>query len=209
MSTDPDDENSGENVDSKVARLLAVYGLGEEYGDRLEELWTADGDRRESLRTLADRFNKRLLESAMTDAGMTTVDGEVANLYRLLTSDEVSSGDRTEARRRLEQNGIDVDELLDDFVTYQAIRTYLKEVQKATYDHTTETTRDGVQQRIDRVVGRTASVAEGQLEQLRQKGELTLDSFRLLVDVQVYCEGCNTQYEISELLERGGCDCEE
>jgi hypothetical protein len=116
---------------SKVARLIGEYGLGEEFGDELERRWTADGDERESLRDLADAFNRRLLESALTAAGASTVSGEASNLYRLLTGDDVSSGMRTEARARLERDGVDVDQLERDFVTYQAIRAHLTEYRDA------------------------------------------------------------------------------
>lgn len=102
--------NAGRNV-------FKHYELGQQFGDRLEDLWTAEGDERESLRSLADRFNRRLLAAAMDDAGMAALEWEVANLYRLLTSDDVSSGNRTEARRRLEQNGIDIEQLERDLVT--------------------------------------------------------------------------------------------
>lgn len=193
--------------DSKVGRLIEKYEL-DGVGVELESRWTREEDR-SSLRELADWFNQRLLERALSEAGLQTVDGEVTNSYRVLTDDSVSQGDRVQLRRRLEGAGADVDEVLDDFVSYQAIRTYLTEVRDATYDRGTKTTPDGVRERIDRLVGRTGTVAQGQLEQLRENGDLTLDEFRLLVDIQVYCEGCNTQFEFADLLERGGCHCQE
>jgi hypothetical protein len=209
MPTDIDDVNSEGKADNKVARLLEEYGLGSDFGDRLEELWTAEGSERESLRTLADRFNERLLESAMADAGMSTVDGEVANMYRLLTADDVSSGNRTEARRRLAENGIDVEQLERDFVTYQAIRSYLKDYRGAEYESGSETTRtDSVIETIQRLKSRTRSVAEKNLEQLRETGRITLGEFRLFIDISVLCEECDTQYEFVELIKRGGCECE-
>ncbi|MFB6084404.1 MAG: rod-determining factor RdfA [Halorientalis sp.] len=203
-----DEDEAGGKIDSKVARLIDDYGLGAAYGDRLESLWTAEGSERESLRELADRFNKRLLEAAITAAGMSTVDGEVANIYRLLTADDVSSGNRTEARRRLEQNGIDVDQLEQDFVTYQAIRSYLKEYRSVQYeDGSHGDRRDSVIDTVQRLKSRTRSVAEKSLDQLRGADRITLGEFRLFIDISVHCEDCNSQYGVVELIERGGCDC--
>jgi hypothetical protein len=208
MSSNTDGEDDS-TVDSKVARLIDNYGLGATYGDQLETLWTADGSERESLRTLADRFNKRLLEVAITDARMSTVDGEVANIYRLLTDNGVSSGNRIEARRRLEQHGIDVDELTQDFVTYQAIRTFLKEYRGVQYEDESQADRtDSVIDRIQRLKSRTRSVAETSLDQLRGADRITLGEFRLFIDIGVHCEECNSQYEFVELVERSGCDCQ-
>ena len=194
---------------SKVARLIEEYDLGPSLGDELEARWTSDGDDRLSLRDLAALFNRRLLEAAMSDAGMASVDGDVENLYRLLTADDVSSGMRTEARARLERNGVDVDQLERDFVTYQAIRSYLKDYRGAEYEDISDADRiENVTNTIQRLRSRLRSVVEGSLDQLRTTGRLTLGEFRLLVDVDVLCEDCGAQYDVFDLLEQGGCDCE-
>lgn len=206
MPTENDDETT---PDSKVARLIDEYQLGEQFGQRLEDLWTADNGERESLRALADRFNKRLLGAAIADAGLSIVDGEVDNLYRLLTSDDVSSGNRTEARERLRRNGIDIEQLESDFVTYQAIRSYLKEFRGATYERDSETTRvETVLQTIQRLKSRTRSVAEKSLQQLTDADHISLGEFRVFIDISVLCEDCDTQYGIVELLRKGSCDCQ-
>lgn len=103
--------------DIKVARLIKTYELELVVGDRLDDTMTADGDRRESLWSLADRFKRRLLEATMADARMATLDGEVSNIYRLLTEDGVSNRNRTKVRQRLEELSIDVEQLTWDFVT--------------------------------------------------------------------------------------------
>jgi hypothetical protein len=203
------DAEDTSTVNSKVARLIDDYALGESYGSRLESLWTSEGSERESLRALADRFNRRLLEAAMTDAGMSTVDGEVANIYRLLTDDDVSSGNRIEARRRLEQEGVDVDQIERDFVTYQAIRSYLKEYRGAHYQDERQTDRvDSIVDTIQRLKSRIRSVTEQSLDQLQKKGHLNLGRYRLFIDISVHCEECNAQYEVIDLVQRGGCDCQ-
>jgi len=203
------DRSDSEKVDNKVARLIDEYGLGEQFGERLEELWTADGDERESLRALANRFNKRLLEAAMVDAGLATVDGEVTNLYRLLTSNEVSSGDQIEVQNRLERDGVDVEQLERDFVTYQAIRSYLKGFRGIEYDQKKETTRtDSVILTIQRLRSRTRSVAEKNLGQLKRTGRIALGEFRIFIDISILCEDCNTQYELVEFLREGSCECQ-
>jgi hypothetical protein len=205
MTTDRDDSG---RPSSKVARLIDQYGLGEAFGDELERRWTADGEERESLRDLADRFNRRLLGSALTAAGTATVSGEVDNLYRLLTADDVSSGMRTEARARLERDGVDVEGLEGDFVTYQAIRSYLTEYRDAEYEEPSDSEQvESVVDTIQRLRSRLRSIAEGSLDRLRSTDRLTLGTFRLFVDVDVLCEDCGAQYGAVELLERGGCDC--
>lgn len=203
-------ENDAEGTSGrrpKVARLLDEYDL-ETLGTELERLWTTDTDERRSLRDLADYFNRRLLTVAMAEAGMQTLDGESENIYRLLTAGDVSDADRQRTRRRLEREGVDVDDLLEDFVTYQAIRTYLREYRGAEYTRSNEDRTVAEKTNIQRLRGRIAAVTEGKFEQLRDGGHVDLGEFRVLVDVAVVCEDCGTQYEASELLDRGACDCE-
>jgi hypothetical protein len=205
--------DSGPSTDdrpsSKVARLIDEYDLGASFGDRLEARWTDEGDARLSLRDLADLFNQRLLAAALERAGASTIDGEAENLYRLLTDDDVSSGMRTEARARLDREGVDVDALERDFVTYQAIRSYLVEYRDAEYVETTDADRvEKVADTVRRLQSRIRSITEGSLDRLRSTDRLTLGTFRLFVDVDVLCEDCGAQYGVDELLERGGCDCE-
>lgn len=107
---------------SKVGRLIETYNLGDA-GEELEVRWTRGQDRW-SLRRLADWFNIRLLEDAMSEAGVQSTDDELATTYELLTGDEVDEASHVQVRRRLERAGVDVEMLVDEFVTYQAIRTY-------------------------------------------------------------------------------------
>lgn len=191
---------------TKVARLLDEYEL-EGLGAELERRWTADGDERMSLRDLADYFNAEVLEASMADAGMQPLSGEADNVYHLLTGDDVTTADRTRTRRRLEREGVDVGALLSDFVTYQAIRTYLKRDRGA--EHTTDDRDRTVveAENIQRLRGRTVTVTEGKLDQLGRSDEIILGNARVFVEVNVLCEDCGAQYEVDKLLDRGGCDC--
>lgn len=206
MNDADDRPGSGRGRRSKVARLLQEYDI-EDLGAELERRWTAEEDR-QSLRELAAYFNQQVLERALEGADIRPLDGEVENIYRLLTDDS-SGADGTRIRRRLERDGLDVEAIEKDFVTYQAIRTYLKKHRGAEYtpDETDPVEREITN--IQQLRGRVDSVTAGKLEQLRASGHLELGTFRTLVDVRVVCEDCNTQFSAIELLERGHCNCSE
>lgn len=196
--------SSGRRI--KVVRLLDEYEL-EGVGERMERRWTTDGEDRMSLRKLADYFNQQLLSKSMANAGMQPLSGEVENIYRLLTDDGVGGADKTRTRRRLEREGVDVETLERDFVTYQAIRTYLREHRGAERD-VDERPRTTVEaENIQRLRGRTVTVAEEKLERLANGDHITLGEFRVFADINVFCERCKSQYDIVEVLDRGGCDC--
>jgi hypothetical protein len=190
----------------KVVRLIDEYGL-DGVGDRMLRRWTATGKERASLRDLADDFNRELLGAAMAEAGVQSLDGEVENTYRLLTDDDVTQADRTRTQRRLERDGVDVERLQRDFVTYQAVRTYLREYRDASYAPDTRDRTEVERENIQRLRGRTLTVTDSKLDQLQQSGDIAPSEYRTFVEINVLCEDCGAQYGVDELLERGGCGC--
>lgn len=193
---------------TKVERLVADYDLPG-MGEQLADLWIANGGERRSLRELADYFNRELLRAAMGEAGATTLDGEVENTYRLLTADDVSTGVRTDAETALERKGIDPDGLRTDFVSHQAIYTYLTEERGVTQPD--EPDRDRAERAantVQRLRSRLVAVAEKRLASLRNADAIALGTFSVLVDVRVVCEDCGTHADVRTLLDEGGCDCE-
>lgn len=192
---------------TKVERVIDDYAL-EEWGARLEAEWVGDGTERTSLRDLADAFNRAVLRAALRDAGETVIDADVDHLYRTLTDDGVSRSDAVRKRRDLERAGVDVDAVQSDFVTHQAIHTYLTSVRDATLPEEEPTDRlERKRATIERLTGRTQVVTDATLEELITAGRLTDRSYEVFVNVRAVCENCGTDYPVVELLERGGCDC--
>lgn len=192
---------------NKVARLVDEYELGG-VGDELEARWTATGDDHTSLRDLAAEFNRRLVKAKADEAGMRLSAREVDAVVRSLTGDEVTAVDRTQLRRRLEREGVDVDALDCDVVTYQAVRSYLREHRGAEYERDDGDRATTAARAIGKLRSRLVSVAESKLRALRETPALTLGEFRVLVDVGVLCTDCGSRYGVAELLSSGGCDCE-
>lgn len=193
---------------SKVVRLIDQYEVGG-IGEDLERKWTREHDR-VSLRELADEFNKQLLQSALKRNGTEALEGEIDNLYRLLTDDDVTSGMRQQARSRLEQRGIDVEQLEDDFVSYQSIRTYLKHYRDVSSPETETSPQEQRRKKLDtiqRLISRLKNVTERSLTELANAGNLTIGEFNVIVTVRIHCTDCNTQRSVSELITDAHCDC--
>jgi len=201
-----DEGNARPGPRPKVVRLIDQYDL-EGVGDELETRWRRPEDR-ESLRELADWFNERVLRAALAEADVDTLAEDVSRLYALLSGATGSRGERTQIARRLERDGLDVDAITDEFVSYGAIRSYLVGYRGVSPPSDSDgIDRESTAQTIERLRQRTASVTETKLDGLRGADELHLGPHRVLVDVQVLCERCGKQYEISGLLESGACDC--
>jgi hypothetical protein len=199
------ESSGGTPPSNKVARLVEEYELGSVAAE-MERSWTATGDRHRSLRDLAGYFNQRLLERRLTASGVQPLEDQVETLYPLLRGDE-SEGDRVRARRRLERAGIDAEALLDEFVSYQTVRRYLEDHRGATYTREESDQVEAVRETLQRLRGRVQAVATGKFERLRESSRLSVGEFQLTVDIRVYCEECERQYQASALLERGGCEC--
>lgn len=189
----------------KVGRSAGAAGI--DVDGELVERWT--GEDRQSTRELAEWFNRKLLAAAFTEAEVPTRDGEVQNYYRLLTDDDVSSGDRIEARRELEQHGVSVDTLDGRFVSHQTVYAHLTECLDASLSEPTPAERlDDAETTLGQLQSRTEAVTADTIARLAEHGALDIESVDVLVSVQVACRECNRQYSVRELLDRGGCHCE-
>jgi len=145
----------------------------------------------------------------MAEAGLTPLEGAVENTYRLLTDEDVSPGMRTQQRRELADQGVDVEQVESDFVTHQAVYTYLTTVLDATKDTATaEEQQEKDRTALNRLRNRTEAVTRSTLERLRDTDRLLLGQFDVFVDISVYCRDCGTQRSLEALFDRGGCDCD-
>ena len=200
------DEASGSRQRTKVERLIEQHGL-DDMGEELERYWSGTGVERRSLRALGDHFNEQMLRSAMSAAGLNPLDGEAANVYRLLTDDDVTSGERTDVKRQLEREGVDVEQLRTDFVSHQAIHTYLRSVRGVSLEDDGEAPVAKATDVVRQLNARTQAVSESTVESLVSKGEVTIGEHTVTSRVQVTCQDCNSQYDLVRFLRRGRCEC--
>lgn len=189
---------------TKVARVIREYDL-DGIGRRLEEEWTGVSGERTSLRDLADEFNQAVLEAALRRAGGAPLDFEVVGTYESLRSDAGPEVNR--ARRRLEREGVDPETVEGDFVTHQAIHTYLTKDRGATLPENDVDPVDRKVETVEKLQGRVSVVTEKAVSSLASSGALDHDEYEILVDVRAVCPECGSDYAAGELFRRGGCDC--
>lgn len=190
----------------KVGEVMDRYSLAG-IGDQLEARWTGDYPESYSLRELAAYFNKEVLRVALTDTDH-QFSGGIDHIYRLLTDDDVSSGDRTRLRNTLERDGLDVDNVKQNFVTHQAIHTYLTNGRGVQKDDRTPNRVENARETINRLQSRLIAVSETTLTQLRKSGFISLGEFDVLVDISIHCADCETHKNVFELVAARGCECD-
>ncbi len=192
------------NKRTKVTRLIDKYDL-DGMGAQLEADWTGVSGERTSLRDLADEFNYAILEAALRAANVSPAQFELSGIYTALAD---SGAEQTRAKRRLEREGVCVDDLLRDFVTHQAIYTYLTEYREASLpEHTTDTVEKKVEA-IKKLQGRLAVVIDSAISSSASTGSLDHSDYDVLIDVRVICPACGSDSTVGTLLREGGCDCD-
>lgn len=186
----------------KVGRKAEQYCLD----DLDEQLYRRHQDGGASLRSLETYVNERILESALREANVRTV-GDSSELYHRLTTDEVSAGDKAELRARLKQAGVEIDRVEADYVTYQTIRTHLRESLGIDTSGKSDFSISDARTRISRLQSRSEAVIVDTLERLRRTDELQTGDLDVIISTRVTCEECGDSYPLSQLIKRDHCQC--
>ena len=177
--------------------------------DDLDQRLLERRDAGASLRDLETYHNRRVLEAAVNEADMETLEGEVENLYRLLTDDDVSAGTRVEVRSRLERHGIDPDAVTDDFVSYQTVRTHFNDCLDVDTERTTRIDRTSAKNVVFKLLSRTESITVRTIDRLRSSGHLSIGDPEVTLSLRVACTECGEEYTFARLVDRGRCSCRE
>jgi hypothetical protein len=191
----------------KVGAAATEFDLDDAY-ERLGAEWTDDDG--ESVRSLAESFNRQVLRAAFVDAGTLPLDGEVANVYRILTEEGVDEGERTRCRERLRQQGIPVDDVTERFVSHQTLYRHLVDCLDVSHEpgeKTAEERVDAWRSRLLALQNRTSRVAERAVEQLVDSGAVSIGNADVTTEVTVTCEECGGFYRVEELLDSRRCEC--
>ncbi len=186
----------------KVDRVAAKYGLDDLDSELLDAREGGD-----SLRELETRANRAVLRRALRDAGADPLPGEVANIHRLLTDEDVSEGTALRLREKLDRLDIDHAELAEDFVSYQTVRTHLRDCLNVDTSRQQSVSLEDERETLFGLLGRTERVVEGSLSRLRAAGLLELGGIEVTATVRVVCPECNRSYTLSTLFAERGCAC--
>jgi hypothetical protein len=200
-------KNGHAECECKVGRVIEEYGLSD-VNDELAARRRGETGDPESLRDLVDYFNRAVLRSAMADADLDPLDGEVENTYRLLTDDEVSGGDRLRVRRRLERDGVELASVESSFVSHPTIGRHLEECLGVEKTRESGDRIRSAKERIFKMQSRTEAVVENTLAGLASAGLISAGNLAVTVDLGVTCQDCGAHAGAGAFVDREGCDCE-
>jgi len=192
----------------KVSTAAVEFGLDGVHR-QLRREWEAD---ERSVRELTRWFNERLFEAAFEEVDRLPIDGEIANLHRVFTDDDVDAGSRAQARELLRRDGVRVDDAETATVSHQTLYRHLTgclDAERSADEATTDERLATWRTRLRALRNRTEAVTAQAVDQLRADDAVSVGSFDVLLDVTVLCEDCGAALTVEELLDGAACDCSE
>jgi hypothetical protein len=188
----------------KVCRVLDERDLSR-LDDELVARWHGESGERMGYRRLADWLNTTLLRREMERVGVPTGGGEARSRYERLTGDDEDTADAV--RDLLRRQGVAVDDLLDDFVSYSVVRTHLRDCLDEERDPSPPA--DWEAERLESLEAYATAEAADAIRSLVNKGELAAGGdVEPEVSVRVTCSACGAAVPIEEALAAGTfCDC--
>lgn len=188
----------------KVCRVLDERGV-EHYDERLLDEWQADESQRKGYRALARWLNVTLLRREMDQAGLSTLGGEAASKYERLRDDD---RDGTEVARLLKREGVDIDGLEDDFVSYGVVRTHLLDCLGEAYERV-ESASDWEDDSIRIARDHATEKISDAVRSLVNKDEIDVGGdVTVRLNAEIECENCQVRAPLRRVRRRGYvCEC--
>lgn len=190
----------------KIDRVINQYGLNDPQHASVDggllARWHGEGNHREyGYRTLTDWFNKRVMRTVYEEHGRKTLGNRIESDYAGLTgTDDIV---RNDIRSDVEADGIPVDDLIDDLVSWGTMQSHLKtclDGNKAPEQSTSNWERDAIRKARD-VAKQKANES---LSSLAANGEIE-DGASASVDIEIRlrCGECPTTVPFEVAAQRG------
>lgn len=200
---------NSQSKERKIERAMRKYDL-EHLEDTLIRYWSGKGEEQYTLRELETWFNIQVTEQVLrqADEDPEGLGPSPEKVYKALSgSDDVSESEQEIAREQMEDLGIDVEELENDYPSYQSIYGWLKEDKEVNSPETRIADNpDQARKRISKLRSRSEKVGEQILELLQKMDEVESPSASVNVQFTVECDKCGRRVPMLEYMEKGGCE---
>lgn len=206
---------------NKIRRLIGHYELvGIE--DALITNWTRDDDEhRKSIRELTNWFNQKLLIAVLDEytGGMIPTDYTVEEITTRLRArdsdaakyDDIPEREITDVVQWLQNNDVPVDNVIDDFVSYGTMYTYLKDVQGAVSPESQPNQRSPEERQAVVLKGVRNDLTKqperinSRLRTLRTHYQLPKIKPDIHISVECNCPACGHAQPIADYIRYQGC----
>jgi hypothetical protein len=200
-------ERMGSDYNCKIDRVVADYDLHsadprhESIHEGLRRRWRGEGGHDGAgYRTLTTWFNQRLLRAASRAAGRDVPAARLEYEYDALTGEDDLV--RAEVGERLAADGVDVEAVREDFVSWGTMRTHLTDCLDGAKPSADPADWERKSIEIARSVA--AAKVETALSSLGTKGEIAdADRVGVHVGIELQCPDCPTRAPLAIARDRG------
>lgn len=192
----------------KVSRVADRYELSDLDAD-LQDRHNAGT----SLRELATVVNKRILRTSIERVGgdastLVSSDRGVDALFDVLEgSEKTTETERVRVKTRLEQIGVDVEAVTDDWVSHATIKNHLNDCLSVDTSRETSITESDAINTVEWTRTRSENVVTETIQRLENADLLDVSEPTTSVTIRITCEDCDRSYSVRDLLDAGGCAC--
>jgi hypothetical protein len=210
---------------NKIDRLIEQYELPG-IGESLVRDWTHEDDqRRKSIRELTSWFNQKLVMVILDryTSGMIPSDYTVEEITTRLQArgsdaskyNDIPDREIMDIVQWLENNDVPVGDVIDDFVSYGTMYTYLKEIRGAVSPDSQPDQRSPEERQVDVLEGIRTDLAKqperinSRLRTLRTHNQLPETKPDIHISVECNCPACGHAQPIADYIQQQGCtECE-
>lgn len=187
----------------KLGRIKGEYDLS-----GLDDLLKQEREAGATLDDLTNIVNKALVRYEIKSSTEEAVSQlTVDEVHKALVGDDVSSKE-LEIRDTLRKSEVPLTQLRGDMISYETTRKHLGSC--LGIDTGRHLTLESGRRTIQWSDTRHRSVVEGTFQGLQRIGEVDIGEHELIIESpRVHCEDCGTTYDILELVDKGGCQCQE
>jgi hypothetical protein len=192
----------------KVGRVadkhdLSTAVLDMDINKGLLDRWLGRGEYPETaVRPLATWFNQNILKTVYREHGREALEHQLENDYEALTSDENNS-QRLSVERSLEEDGIDPEELVGDFISSSTLYRHLTECLDGSKERK-EAETDWEKTKVSFAKDKAADQVGDALRSWENKEKLPgATDAEVDVSIHLSCPECSTSVPLSVARQRG------
>jgi hypothetical protein len=186
----------------KVQRVTEAYHLSG-INDELRRQYES-GDA--TLHELANYINDRIT-SVTLGSIENPIEAEPATVRAALNEAEDMPATKRDNIRATLAGRIDIDVLVDSFVSHETVRRHLNEHLDVSTSRGGFETIEELQEALDAYQEQYENGVRSALQRANKKGLIEGDQYRIF-STRIECQHCSETYRLQELLERRGCSCQ-
>jgi hypothetical protein len=190
-----------QSIDSRGLSISSSVG---DMNDYLAARWTGEGKYPEAgVRTLVEWFNKKILKEVYNRSGRTTTEIRIDSEYSALMSDDEI--ERAEIISDLARDGIDGEQLIQDFVSKSTMARHLKNCLGITKNSPNTTPNsDWERDKITYAKNVVNDDVEDAVRSLDNKDRLPGGAeAEIDISIVLRCPKCPTRVRFEDALDRG------